>query len=77
MQLRILIWLLVVPGFAIASVADAARSSPGATEKKCAAIDRRLEKVQSRLRAGYSVKQGRKLKTRRRELEKQRFRQCR
>jgi len=47
------------------------------TEKQCDALDEKMAKIQSRLRQGYSARQGRKYKARMRELQLQRFRQCR
>jgi len=45
-------------------------------KQACAAIDRRLKRLESRLRAGHSAKQGRNLRRRARELQLKRFRQC-
>lgn len=43
----------------------------------CDRIDRRLQEIESQRRAGYSAKQGRKLATRRDELERSRRELCR
>lgn len=45
--------------------------------KQCAAIDRRIKRLESRLRQGHSARQGRALKRRARELQLRRFHHCR
>jgi hypothetical protein len=47
------------------------------TKKQCDALDKQMTKIQSRLRQGYSARQGRKYKARMRELQLQKFRNCR
>jgi hypothetical protein len=47
------------------------------TKKQCAALDKQMATIQSRLRQGYSARQGREYKTRMRELQLQRYRHCR
>jgi hypothetical protein len=47
------------------------------TEKQCDALDKKMTKIQSRLRQGYSARQGRKYKAQMRDLQLQRFRHCR
>ena len=47
------------------------------SREQCAALKKRIVKLQSKLRAGYSAKQGVKLRRRQRELELKRYRQCR
>ena len=46
-------------------------------KKACAAIERKMKRLESRLRASHSAKQGRNLRRRARELQLKRFRQCR
>lgn len=46
-------------------------------KKACAAIDRQLKRLESRLRQSHSAKQGRNLRRRARELQLKRFRRCR
>lgn len=45
--------------------------------KQCAAINKRIKRLDSRLRQGHSAKQGRAMKRQARELQLKRFRQCR
>jgi len=47
------------------------------SKKKCAAIDRRIKRLESKLRQEHSGKQGRTMKQQARELQLKRFRQCR
>jgi hypothetical protein len=47
------------------------------TKKQCDALDKQMKTIQSRLRQGYSARQGRKYKARMRELQLRRFRRCR
>ncbi len=47
------------------------------SQEQCRKLRAQLDRLQSRLRAGYSAKQGRKLRARKRELELRRYRQCR
>jgi len=47
------------------------------SKKKCAAIDRRIRRLESKLRQGHSAKQGRTMKRQARELQLKRFRHCR
>ncbi len=46
-------------------------------KKKCAAIDRRIKRMESKMRQGHSAKQGRTMKRQVRELQLKRFRHCR
>lgn len=54
-----------------------ARRPPKLSKKQCKAIKQRMQKIQSRLRQGYSAKQGRRYHERLRELQLKKFRQCR
>ncbi len=72
MQRRTLFWL----SFLWVPTAIASRDKRSDKKKKCDAINRRLKKIESRMRAGYSAKQGRRLKENRRELVLRRFREC-
>ncbi len=47
------------------------------SKKSCAALSKRLRRLDSRLRQGHSAKQGRTLKKQARELQLKRFRFCR
>jgi hypothetical protein len=47
------------------------------TKKQCDALDKQMKRIQSRLRQGYSARQGRKYKARMRDLQLRRFRHCR
>jgi hypothetical protein len=47
------------------------------TQQQCDAIEKQMKSIQSRLRQGYTAKQGRKYKSRMRELQLKRFRHCR
>ncbi|MGI9342415.1 MAG: hypothetical protein ACR2QV_06165 [Gammaproteobacteria bacterium] len=46
------------------------------TREQCRRISERMKKLQSRLRQGYSAKQGRRYREKMRELQLQRFRKC-
>ena len=46
-------------------------------ERRCEDIARQLDGIQGRLRAGYRVREGERLKKRRRVLEQEHFRKCR
>lgn len=59
--------------FSPALAARHAKFSP----KQCAALEKRMKTIQSRLRQGYSAKQGRKYKAQMRDLQLKRFRHCR
>jgi len=63
--------LLSDPGEARSSSAPAARDS-----KACAGYRRKLDRVQSRLRAGYSNEEGNRLRRQRRELSQRISREC-
>lgn len=45
--------------------------------KVCAKVKRDIARVESRMRAGYTAKQGRRLEERLRRLRKKRYRVCR
>jgi hypothetical protein len=62
-----LILLLMAPGCAGAADRDA----------DCAEIRFKLREIQAQLRAGYTSKQGRRLRERQRQLEERRRRECR
>jgi hypothetical protein len=47
------------------------------SKKQCDALDKQMKRIQSRLRQGYSARQGRKYKARMRDLQLRRFRHCR
>ncbi len=47
-----------------------------ATAKQCAKWEKSLTKVNKKLRAGYSVEQGNKLREKRRKLESKLFKKC-
>lgn len=68
---RNVLWLL-----AVFSPALRARNEK-LSQKQCDALDKKMKSIQSRLRQGYSAKQGRKYKARMRELQLKRFRHCR
>lgn len=63
--------LLAEPGEASSSSASVARDA-----KACAGYRRQLDKVQSRLRAGYSNEEGNRLRRQRRELSQRISREC-
>lgn len=48
----------------------AANTSPKATAAKCKTVTKKINNTNSRLRAGYKVKQGEKLKTKLRKLRR-------
>jgi hypothetical protein len=48
-----------------------------AEETDCARIRSRLRDIRSRLRAGYTAKQGRRLREQERQLDERRRRECR
>lgn len=60
-----------------APVAGRAARKQKLSREQCRKLREQIDRIQSRLRAGYSAKQGRKLKARKRELELRRYRQCR
>ena len=60
-----------------APVAVRAARKEKLSREQCRKLREQIERIQSRLRAGYSAKQGRKLKARKRVLELRRYRQCR
>ena len=60
--------LVVIPPLAIATSQE---------ETDCARIRSRLRDLRSQLRAGYTAKQGRRLREQERELEERRRRECR
>ncbi|MCG8428311.1 MAG: DUF4124 domain-containing protein [Chromatiales bacterium] len=45
-------------------------------EQKCARVEKRLERIQSKLRAGYKASQGNKLRRQREELEDFHYDNC-
>ena len=47
------------------------------SREECQKLREQIDKLQSRLRAGYSAKQGRRYRERMRELQLKRFRRCR
>lgn len=69
---RRLLWLALF--FCTGFAADNQRAK---RKHECAAIDRRIDRIRSQRRAGYTAKQGRKSKARLRELQQQRFTRCR
>jgi hypothetical protein len=64
-----------------ASTAKSARKSSAADakhQKACARLDRSLREVRTKLRTGYGVKEGERLKARQRQLaERRRLEKCR
>ncbi len=64
---------LIMSTAPLASAAD----SRAKREQACRAIKADIERLQSQLRAGYTAKQGRRWRTKMRELELKRFRRCR
>ena len=48
-----------------------------ASDKRCAWLKARVRHLDARLRAGYKVGEGRRLRAKRRELARERFRACR
>ena len=46
------------------------------TREQCRRINEQMKKLQSRLRQGYSAKQGRRYREKMRELRLRRFRKC-
>ncbi len=46
------------------------------SEEQCTRLERKIDALQSRLRQGYSAKQGRRYRERMRELELERHRRC-
>jgi hypothetical protein len=48
-----------------------------ARQQRCDWLKARLRHLDARLRAGYRASEGRRLRARRRELAKERFRACR
>jgi hypothetical protein len=71
MQRRDLFLLLL---FAVPGHADSRKKL---SRERCAAINKRIKRLESRLRQGHSAKQGRSLKRQTRELQLKRFRGCR
>ena len=61
----------------ICAPAFAARESRQARKKRCDRLKAQMKKLQGRLRRGYSAKAGRRYRQKLRELELQRYRQCR
>lgn len=61
---------------------NTSRSSPSpsreeqAQQRRCERIDERLEKINTRLRRGYREPTGNRLRAQRRDLRKQRYREC-
>ena len=47
------------------------------TDAECREIDRKIERIQARMRSGYSAKEGVRLKERLRELRRKRYDLCR
>jgi len=47
------------------------------SKKSCAAINKRIKRLESKLRQGHSAKQGRNMKRQARELQLKRYRHCR
>ncbi len=54
-----------------------ARRPPRLSKKQCKALKRRMQNLQSKLRAGYTAKQGRRYRAKMRELQLEKFRRCR
>lgn len=63
----LLVLLLIAPGCIAATD----------RETDCAEIRFKLREIQDQLRAGYTAKQGRRLRERQRQLEERRRRECR
>ena len=61
----------------ICAPAFAARESRQARKKRCDRLKTQIIKLQRRLRRGSSAKAGRRYRQKLRELELQRYRQCR
>lgn len=57
--------------------AQAAMSAEPADRKACEKVKRDIARLESRMRAGYTAKQGRRLEERLRELRVRRYRVCR
>jgi len=71
MQRRDLFLLIL---FAVPGHADRRKKL---SSERCAAINKRIKRLESRLRQGHTAKQGRSLKRQARELQLKRFRGCR
>jgi hypothetical protein len=71
MQRRDLFLLIL---FAVPGYADKRKKL---SRERCADINKRIKRLESRLRQGHSAKQGRSLKRQARELQLKRFRGCR
>jgi hypothetical protein len=65
----LLLILLSVPGYA--------EKHKKLSKKSCATINKRIKRLESKLRQGHSAKQGRTMKRQARELQLKRFRHCR
>lgn len=64
---------IVIGLFCLAAPAAAADRD----EKECEAVKKKIRKVQSRMRRGYSAKEGNKLNARLLELRRKRAKVCR
>ncbi len=72
MQLRTIL-LCVMLACIFSDTGYAARDNA----KVCEQIDRKIEKIHSRMRQGYTAKQGVRLEERLRELKRKRYELCR
>ncbi|TVS12730.1 MAG: DUF4124 domain-containing protein [Gammaproteobacteria bacterium] len=59
-----------------AQAAERRRAEQAAHEARCAGYESRLEAIQARLRAGYSVAEGNRLRAERRDLRARHGREC-
>ena len=69
--------LLIIIGLLFVSInIDAARKSTASksiNKKKCAGVNKKMQRINSQLKAGYNLKKGEVLKDKLRKLEKQKY----
>ena len=71
--LLIIIGLLLVSSNIEAGRKATASKSIGINEKKCAGVNKKIQRINSQLKAGYNLKKGEVLKDKLRQLDKQKY----
>ena len=71
MKLKLTILLVAIP--LILSSGIKAAKPPVISKKACAKVDKKITTLNSKMRAGYNLKQGEKMKAKLRLLDKQKY----
>ena len=71
--LLVIIGLLLVSSNIEAARKATASKSISINKKKCAGVNKKIQRINSQLKAGYSLKKGEALKDKLRQLDKQKY----